>query len=42
MRNGVAVATAGVAEAAAVAGTGVVGVATEAPVVLAVIQVDPK
>ena len=40
--DGVAVATAGVAGAAAVAGTAVVEVATAVPVVLAVIQVDPK
>ena len=38
----VTVATAGAARAAAVAGTAVVEVATAAPVVLAVIQVDPE
>ena len=38
----VAVATAGAAEAEAVAGTAVAEVATAVPVVLAVIQVDPK
>ena len=40
--DGVAVATAGAAGAAAVAGTAMVEVATAVPVVLAVIQVDPK
>ena len=38
----VAVATAGAAGAAAVAGTAVVEVVTTAPIVLAVIQVEPK
>ena len=42
MHDGVAVATAGAAGAAAVAQTAVVEVATAVPVVLAVIQVDPK
>ena len=40
--DGVAVATAEAAGAAAVAGTAVAEVATAVPVVLAVIQVDPK
>ena len=40
--DGVAVATAGAAGAAAVAGTPMVEVATAVPVVLAVIPVDPK
>ena len=42
MHDGVSVATAEAAGAAAVAGTAVVEVATAVPVVLAVIQVDPK
>ena len=42
VHDGVAVATAGAAGAAAVARTAVVEVATRAPVVLAVIQVDSK
>ena len=42
MHDGVAVATTGAAGVADVAGTAVVVVATAAPVVLAVIQVDPK
>ena len=42
VHGGVAVATAGATGVAAVAGTAVVEVATAAPVVLAVIQVDPK
>ena len=40
--DGVAVATAGAAGAAAVAGTAVVEVATAAPVVLAIVQVDSR
>ena len=42
MHDGVAVATAEAAGAATLAGTAVVEVATAAPVMLAVIQVDPK
>ena len=42
MHDGVAVTTAGAAGAAAVAGTAMVEVTTAVPVVLAVIQVDPK
>ena len=42
MHDGVAVATAGAAEAAAVAGTAVVEVVTGAPVVPAILKVDPK
>ena len=42
MNDEVAVATTGVAGAAAVVGTAVVEVVTGVPVVLAVIQVDPK
>ena len=42
MHGGFAVATAGAAGAAAVVGTAVVEVANVVPVVLAVIQVDPK
>ena len=40
--DGVAVATAGADGAAAVAGTAIVELATAVPVVLAVVQVDPK
>ena len=42
MHNGVAVATTGAVGAVAVEGTAVVEMATAGPVVLAVIQVDPK
>ena len=42
VHDGVAIATAGAAGAAPVTGTAVVEVATATPVVLAVIQVDPK
>ena len=42
MHDEVAVATAGAAEAAALAGTAMAEVATAVPVMLAVIQVDPK